>query len=138
MSPKIDKYSAGIRVNRAEQRPERVVETDEKNPRAERLQILRYKTHPQFLARADHENGDEQNDEIASQAEKIGEPARAIHALVLPEARGLFKKRWIEQSLARLQTDSSRGELDAKFRRRSRKLINIAPESVRGRSTYSR
>src|SRR5438552_8940124 len=96
MSPKIGKYSAGISVNRTEQRPQHVVETDDKNRRAERLQIFRYKTHPQFLARANDENGDEQNDEIASKAEKIGEPARAIHALVLPQALRLFKKRWIE------------------------------------------
>src|SRR5439155_23880225 len=101
MSPKIDKYSAGISVNRTEQRPQRVVETDDKNRRAERLQIFRYKTHPQFLARANDENGNKQNDEIPSKTEKFDKPARAIHALVLPEALGLFKKRWIEQSSPR-------------------------------------
>src|ERR1700676_1023533 len=81
MSPKIGKYSAGISVNRAEQRPQRVVETDDKNPRAERLQIFRYKAHPQFLARANYENGDEQNDEIASKAEKIRELPGATYIL---------------------------------------------------------
>ena len=93
MSPKIDKYSAGISVDRAEQRPQRIVKTDDKNPRAERLQIFRYKTHPQFLARANYENGDEQNDEIASKAEKIRELPGATYILRVRRLHSHFRMR---------------------------------------------
>src|ERR1700680_3078395 len=93
MSPKIDKYSAGISVNRAEQRPQRVVETDDKNPRAERLQIFRYKTHPQFLACANDENGDKQNDEIAFKAEKVGELPDATYVLRVRRLHSQFRMR---------------------------------------------
>ena len=75
MSPKIDKDSAGVGVDRAEQGAQRVVQTDHKNGRAERLQIFRHETHPQLFARTDHENGDEENDEIAFQ------PKELAHAL---------------------------------------------------------
>jgi hypothetical protein len=76
MSPSIDKYSAGISVNRPEQSPQRIVKTDDKNSRADCLQILRHETHPKFFARADHENRYEQNDKIAFEPEKISEPTR--------------------------------------------------------------
>jgi hypothetical protein len=78
MSPKIDKYAARISVNRAEQRAQRIVKTDEENARAERLQIFWHETHPKFLAGANHENGDEQDDEIAFEPKEIREPARGI------------------------------------------------------------
>src|SRR5438132_1311732 len=51
MSPNIDEYSAGICVDCAEQGAQRVVKTDHKNGRADRLQVLRHKTHPKFFAR---------------------------------------------------------------------------------------
>src|SRR5438552_2570107 len=50
MSPKIDKYSAGVRVDRTEQGAQCIVETDNENRRADRLQVLRHKTHPKFFA----------------------------------------------------------------------------------------
>ena len=59
MSPDIDKYSAGISVDRPKQRPQCIVKADDKNSRADRLQVLRHETHPKLFARADHENGDE-------------------------------------------------------------------------------
>ena len=59
MSPTIDKDSAAIGVDGTEQGAQRVVKTDNENARAERLQIFRHKTHPEFLARTNHENGDE-------------------------------------------------------------------------------
>ena len=83
MSPKIDKYSAGIRINRTEQGAQRVVETDYKKCRSELLQVFRHETHPQFFARADHKDGNEQNNEVAPEAEKIREPARGTHALLI-------------------------------------------------------
>ena len=76
MSPKIDKYAARISVNCAEQRAQRVVKTDEENARTKRLQILRHEPHPEFLASANHENGDEQDDEIAFEPEELRELAR--------------------------------------------------------------
>jgi hypothetical protein len=44
--------------------------------------------------------------------------------------------KWIEQSLVRQRTDSSRGELDATEAAKPRKFT-IVPESVRGRSTFA-
>src|SRR5207302_6709757 len=73
MSPKIDKHPAGIGVNRAEQCAQRIIETDNKNTRAERLEKFRDKPHPKFFARADYENGEEENDQIALQTKKIGQ-----------------------------------------------------------------
>src|SRR5260370_29901275 len=93
MYPKIDKYSAGISVNRAEQGPQRVVQTDDKNPRAERLQIFRYKTHPQFFARANYENGDEQNDQIAPQTQKIGKLPGATYVCCVTRLHSYFRMR---------------------------------------------
>ena len=81
MSPNIDKYSAGISVDRAEQSPQRIVKTNDKNSRADSLQILRHETHPELFARADYENRYEQNDEIAFKPEKIRNPARKTHGL---------------------------------------------------------
>ena len=79
MSPNVYEYSAGIGVDRAQQSAQPVVKTDNKNGRADRLQVLRHKTHPQFFARANHKNGDEQNDKIAFEAEKISEPVSGAY-----------------------------------------------------------
>jgi hypothetical protein len=73
MSPKIRQRSAPICISRREQRAQTVVKADDKNGHAERLQIFRHETHPKLLARTDHKNGNEQNDEIASRTEKIRE-----------------------------------------------------------------
>ena len=71
MSPEICQHSAPIRISRGEQRTQPVVKADDKNRRAERLQIFRHEAHPKLFARPDDENGSEQNDEIASRTEEI-------------------------------------------------------------------
>ena len=71
MSPKVRKYSPGIRVDRAEQGTKRIVKTDNKNRRADRLQVLRYKTHPKLFACTDDEDSDEQDNQIAFKPEKV-------------------------------------------------------------------
>jgi len=73
MSADVNKYSAGVRVDRAEQSEQRIVKTDNKNRRADSLQVLRHETHPKFFACANDENGDEQDDEIAFESEEIRE-----------------------------------------------------------------
>ena len=83
MSPKIDQHAARISVNRAKQRAQRIVKSDDKNARAKRLQILRHETHPEFLARTNHENGHEQNDKVAFEPEKLRKPVRGAHALLV-------------------------------------------------------
>src|ERR1700682_6110612 len=112
MSPKIDKYSAGISVNRAEQRPQRVVETDDKNPRAGPREIFRYKTHPQFFARANYENGDEQNDEIASKAEKIRELPGATYILRVRRLHSHFRMRPRCSNYKERRFPNRRGDLE--------------------------
>src|SRR5437588_12399122 len=92
MSPKIDKHPAGIGVNRAEQCAQRIIETDNKNTRAERLEKFRDKPHPKFFARPDYENGEEENDQIALQTKKIGQRFQGAHTEVLAESHSLFKQ----------------------------------------------
>ncbi len=81
MSPSVDEQSAGIRVDCPEQSPQRIVKTDDKNSRADRLQIFRHEAHPEFFARADYENGNEQNNKIAFKPQEISKPARSAHSL---------------------------------------------------------
>jgi len=83
MSPAIDEHAAGIRVDGAEQRTERIEKTDDENARAEGLEIFREKPHPEFLARTNHENGHEQNDKVAFEPEKLRKPVRGAHALLV-------------------------------------------------------
>src|SRR5437588_10912319 len=71
ISPKIGQHFAPICICRGEQRAQAVGKADDKNGHAERLQIFRHETHPKFLTRANHKNGNEQDDEIASRTEKI-------------------------------------------------------------------
>ena len=73
MSPAIDEDAAGIGVDRAEQRPQRIEKADDENGRAECLQIFRDEAHPEFFAGADDEHGDEQDDEVALETEEIGD-----------------------------------------------------------------
>src|SRR5260370_385039 len=82
ITPKIDKYSTGIGVNRAEQCAQRIVKPDDENARAERLQIFRHKAHPEFFTRANHKDCDEQDDEISLEPEKIGKRSQTPHARV--------------------------------------------------------
>jgi len=71
MSPTIDEYSTGIGVDGTKQGAQRIIKTDNKHCCADRLQILRHKPHPEFFARANDKNGDEQDDEIAFEPEEI-------------------------------------------------------------------
>jgi hypothetical protein len=80
MSPKIDNYAAGVRVEGAEQSFERVVKTDHEHARAERLQKFRHEPHPEFFVGADDEDGEQQNREIAFQAEKLCKRFPSGHA----------------------------------------------------------
>src|SRR5438309_9398128 len=93
MSPKIDKHPAGIGVNRAEQCAQRIIETDNKNTRAQCLQKFRDEPHPEFFARADDKNGDEQNDEVALKPEEVAETREAVHVQLLSKLPRRFKSR---------------------------------------------
>ena len=79
MSPAIDEHAAGIRVDGAEQRTERIEKTDDENARAEGLEIFREKPHPELFARADDERGDEQDDEVALEREKFRGATPEVH-----------------------------------------------------------
>src|SRR3954451_15021437 len=83
MSPMIDDYSTGVGVDRTQQSAQRIIKTDDENCRAKRLQILRHKTHPKLFASAYHENGDEQDNEIAFEPEKSSERFQRWHVRVL-------------------------------------------------------
>ena len=93
MSPKIDQNAAGIGVNRAEQCPKSIVQPDNKNTRAERLQKFRHEPHPEFFTRADDKNGDEQNDEVALKPEEVAETREAVHVQLLSKLPRRFKSR---------------------------------------------
>src|SRR6266480_7540573 len=93
MSPKIDKHTAGIGVKRAEQCPDRVIETDHKNTRAQRLQKFRHEPHPEFFTCADDKNGDQKNDEVPLKPEEVAETRDAVHAQLLSELPLRFKSR---------------------------------------------
>ena len=79
MSPAIDEHAAGIRVDGAEQRAERIEKADDENARAEGLEIFREKPHPEFLAGADDERGNEQDDEVALEREKFCGATPEVH-----------------------------------------------------------
>jgi hypothetical protein len=91
VSPAIDKYSARIGVDRPEQRSQRIVQTDDENSRADRLQIFWYKPHPQLFARADDKNGDEQDDQIALEPKEVSQRSQAIHIRVSPRGQSDFQ-----------------------------------------------
>ena len=91
MSPAVRDYSAGIGVDRTEQCAQRIVKADNENRRAERLQILRHKTHPKLFACANDKNGDEQDDEIAFEPEESSEGFQRRHVRVLSDSLALFK-----------------------------------------------
>ncbi len=63
----------------------------DKNRRTHGLEIFGHEPHPEFFARADHENGEQQNNEIAFKSKKIGQGFEGEHTEVLAESRGLFK-----------------------------------------------
>jgi hypothetical protein len=78
-SPAIDRQPARVCVNRAKQRPDRIERPDNEDCRAKRLKIFRDEAHPQFLAGADREDCDQQNDEVAPQPEEFREWAPPFH-----------------------------------------------------------
>ena len=78
--PNIDQDATGICVNCAEQRAQRVVESNDKNRGSQRLQIFWNKPHPELFARADDENRNEENDQVALKTEEIRKPLRAVYA----------------------------------------------------------
>src|SRR5437764_4643616 len=91
MSPKIDNHAAGICVDGAEQCANRIVESDQENARAERLQIFRDETHPQFFPRADDKNREQENNKIAFQSEKTGDSRKPE---ILRLAWRIILRRW--------------------------------------------
>src|SRR6478736_3794598 len=91
MSPVVYNYSPGIGVDCTNQSAQRIIKTDDKNCRAERLQILRHKTHPKLFASAYYKNGDEQDDEIAFGSEESSERFQRRHVRVLSDSFELFK-----------------------------------------------
>jgi hypothetical protein len=84
-------YSTGIGVDSAKQRAQRIVKADDKNRRAECLQILRHKTHPKFFARTNDKDGDEQDDEVPFEPEESSERFQRWHVRVLSDSLALFK-----------------------------------------------
>ena len=91
MSPVIRDYPARIGVDRTKQSAQRIVKADNENRRADRLQILRHKTHPKLFACANDKNGDEQDDEIAFEPEESSERFQRRHVRVLSDSFALFK-----------------------------------------------
>ena len=89
--PNGPRLSPGISVDGTKQSAQRIVKTDNKNCRAERLQILRHKTHPKLFACANDKNGDEQDDEIAFEPEESSERFQRRHFRVLSDSLALFK-----------------------------------------------
>ena len=75
----IDNDATGVCVDRAEQRAQTVVKTDDEKPCAEFLEILRNETHPEFLSAADDEDGDEENNQVMFEGKEIGSPAPEVH-----------------------------------------------------------
>ena len=78
-APPIHDETAGISVDGPEQGADRVESSDDENRRPERLEIFRDEAHPQFLARTDREDSNEQDDEVAAQGEKFRERAPVFH-----------------------------------------------------------
>ena len=103
MSPAIRDYAARVGIDRTKQSAQRIVKADNENRRADRLQILRHKTHPKLFACANHENGDEQDDEIAFKPEESSERFQHRHVRVLSDSLGLFKSTR-EQKLRRFHS----------------------------------
>src|SRR5947209_16079326 len=73
MAPTVHQHAARVGIDRPEQCPERIEKSDHENARPEGLQIFWQKPNPEFFARANQEDRDEQNAEIAFQPEEIGE-----------------------------------------------------------------
>ena len=101
MAQAIRDYPARVSVGGTKQSAQRIVKADNENRRADRLQILRHKTHPKLFACADDKNGDEQDDEIAFEPEESSERFQRRHVRVLSDSLALFKSLR-EEKLRRL------------------------------------
>src|SRR5205085_5146301 len=77
MAPAIDPNSAGIGVDRAEQRAQGVIQTNNENARTKYLQIFRNEPHPKLFTGSDDKNRNKQNDEVAFQREELCHAMRA-------------------------------------------------------------
>src|SRR6266850_647967 len=86
-----EKHAAGIGVERAQQCAKRVVESDDENCGAKLLEVLRDESHPKFFARADHENREQQNDEVALESEKTRDSRKPD---ILRLALRFLVRRW--------------------------------------------
>src|SRR5450432_3791127 len=78
MSPTIHEHASGIGIESAKQSPKGIEKPDHKHARAKCLEIFRQKAHPQFLAGADEENGDQQDNKIALESEEVGESVMSL------------------------------------------------------------
>src|SRR5438105_8711762 len=77
VAPTIDHYSAGIGVDRAEQRAQGVIQTNNENARTKYLQIFRNEPHPKLFTGSDDKNRNKQNDEVAVEREELCHAMRA-------------------------------------------------------------
>src|SRR6478672_11654176 len=93
MARAIRDYPARVGIDRTKQSAQRIVKADNENRRADRLQILRHKTHPKLFACTNDKNGDEQDDEVAFEPEESSERFQRRHVQVLSDLLALFKSR---------------------------------------------
>jgi len=76
MTESIRNDATGPRVDRAEQRLDRIVEPDDERRCTERLEILRDKAHPQLLACANDDDREQQDDNVAFEREDLRQSLR--------------------------------------------------------------
>jgi hypothetical protein len=79
MPPAVDEHATRIGIDGAEQSSQPVKKADDKNGRAEGLEIFRDEAHPKLFAHPDNEDGDKQDDEIALEPEEVRGPAPEAH-----------------------------------------------------------
>src|SRR5881227_1741815 len=84
MTPPIDQYSARIGVDRADQRAQGIVETNNENTRANYLKILWDESHPKLFTGSDDKHRNKENDEIALKREELCHALRARQGLAEP------------------------------------------------------
>ena len=82
MPPTVRQPAARIGVNSAEQRLERIEESDDENGCAKRFEVFRRKTEPEPLATPSQYQHDKQQRGIASQSQEVGKVAPAAHVAV--------------------------------------------------------
>ena len=110
MSPAVDEQAAGVGVDRAEKIPQRIEKSDDKNGRAERLEIFRQEAHPQFLPSADGKGGNEQDDQVALEPEELRDALPSVHARSESTMRTRDKAIVAAPGKSELQRQLTRGE----------------------------